>query len=68
MPVRVHQQKRHRLSYHQRIQKKWIKRFGYEYRPCMYRTPQGIVAHPSMKAKLEAALMSQGQRHPTGLI
>lgn len=41
-----------------RIHKKLIKRFGSEFRmqPCMFQTPAGIVAHPSFKAKIEAAI------------
>lgn len=67
LPVRAHQQKRHSLAYHQRVQKKWIKRFGYVHKPCMYKVPQGIVAHPSLKAQLEAALISQGHGTPKGV-
>lgn len=43
-------------QYHWRIQKKWNKRFGFEMLPCIYQTRQGFIAHPSLKAKLEAAL------------
>jgi len=43
---------RHRSA---RIRKKLIKRHGAEFRmvPCMWRTPNGIVAHPSFKAEIE---------------
>lgn len=34
--------------YHRRVQKKWIKRYGYESRPTAYQTPFGIVAHPAI--------------------
>lgn len=46
---------RHRSK---RIRKKLIKRYGSEFKmvPCMWKTPQGIVAHPSFRARLEAEL------------
>lgn len=44
-----------------RIRKKLIKRFGSEFRmqPCIWRTPQGIFAHPSFEKELKAALSAQ---------
>lgn len=47
---------RHRSK---RIHKKLVQRFGAEFRkvPCMWRTSGGtIIAHPSFKPRLEAAL------------
>ncbi len=45
---------RHRSA---RIRKKLIKRYGGEYRmrPCMFRTPTSIIAHPSYRAEIERA-------------
>jgi hypothetical protein len=42
---------RHRSK---RIHKKLVKRFGGEFRkvPCIYKTPSGIVMHPSYRAEL----------------
>jgi hypothetical protein len=42
-----------------RIRKKLIKRFGGEFRmqPCIFQTPAGIVAHPSFRARIEAATL-----------
>jgi len=42
---------RHRSK---RIHKKLVKRYGGEFRrvPCMFRTPDAIIAHPSFKAAL----------------
>lgn len=44
-----------------RIRKKLIKRFGGEFRmqPCIFQTPAGIIAHPSFKSKIEAALTQE---------
>ncbi len=55
---------RHRSK---RIHKKLIKRFGGEFRkvPCMWRTPYGIVAHPSYKAALLQATNSVTQEPST---
>lgn len=51
-----------------RIRKKLIKRFGGEFRkvPCIWRTPQGLVAHPVMYARLQAeiAVRSAADRNP----
>ena len=52
---------RHRSK---RIHKKLIKRFGGEFVmvPCMFQTPAGVIAHPSFKAKLDAALSDEVTR------
>lgn len=49
---------RHRSA---RIRKKLIKRFGGEFRkvPCIWRTPQGLVAHPVMYARLQAEIAAR---------
>ena len=54
-PRRTHQWdgKKESRQYHFRIQKKWIKRFGYKYKPCMYKTEMGIIAHPAFKSEIE---------------
>lgn len=38
-----------------RIHKKLVKRFGGEFRkkPCIFQTPQGIIAHPSYREEIE---------------
>lgn len=33
--------------------KKWIKRWGYVMKPCMYKTPLGYFAHPALKSEIE---------------
>jgi hypothetical protein len=38
------------------VQKKWTKRFGYKMKPCIFKTPNGFIAHPSFKEKLQAAI------------
>lgn len=55
---RLFPESRHRSK---RIHKKLVKRFGGEYRkrPCMWRTPDGVVAHPSFKPQLLAAIAKQ---------
>lgn len=41
-----------------RIHKKLVKRFGGEYRrvPAIFKTPNGFIAHPALKAELELKL------------
>jgi len=52
-PNRVHVRRaRMRVSYHLRIQKKWIKRFGYVVKPAIFRAPFGFIMHPSIVATL----------------
>lgn len=56
-PVRVHRQTRAMSdTYHRRVQKKWIKRFGYERKPSIYKTPHGLFVHPALMPQLRAAL------------
>ena len=56
-PIKIHVKKDWMSeNYHKRIQKKWNKRHGFHWVPCMYRTPHGIVAHPSFKPKIEAMI------------
>lgn len=40
-------------NYHKRIQKKWDKRYGFDFVPSAYRTPYGIVAHPDIVKQLK---------------
>lgn len=40
------------LPYHNRIKKKWIKRWGYIKKPCIFQTSQGYIIHPSLMLKL----------------
>jgi len=53
-PIRVHEMKRWmRPNYHQRIQKKWNKRFGFVMKPMAYKVGgMGFVCHPTIVAKL----------------
>lgn len=47
-----------------RVHKKLVKRFGGEFRkvPCIWRTPQGLVAHPTMYARLQAEVIASQHR------
>jgi len=56
-PNRIHKYKEWMSGrvYHKRVQKKWIKRFGYAEEACMFKTPQGIIVHPSLIHKLKDA-------------
>ena len=71
VPVRVHRITRQHLNefekrinwkgkriftYHDRIQKKWIKRWGYIMKPCINKTPEGYIVHPSLAARLRKEL------------
>lgn len=56
-PVKEHK-KRSWMSgrcYHERIQKKWVKKFGYEYKPCILSVPadSALFVHPSLWSKIE---------------
>jgi len=48
-----------RDSYHARIQKKWIKRFGWVMKPAMFQTPQGFICHPAIAGQLRIELGRQ---------
>lgn len=39
--------------------KKWAKRWGYVMRPCMFKTPLGLFAHPSMRPLIEQAIAKE---------
>ncbi len=52
-PVRRHERRAWMsLSYHQRIQKKWIKRWGFTQKPCAFRTQFGLVVHPAIAEQM----------------
>lgn len=38
------------------IQKKWNKRFGFAKVPCIFKTADSFIAHPSFKSKLDALI------------
>jgi len=42
-------------SYHRRVQKKWVKRWGYVQRPCVFQSEQGLIVHPEVMKQIEAA-------------
>jgi len=46
-----------------RIHKKLVKRFGGEFRkvPCIWRMGHDFIAHPTMYARLQGPLKSQGE-------
>lgn len=43
-------------AYHRRVQKKWLKRWGRTREPGAYKTPFGLVVHPTVFAKMKAEL------------
>lgn len=53
--VRLFPKSRNRSA---RIHKKLVKRFGGEFRkvPCIFKTPQGFIAHPSLRQQIEAQI------------
>lgn len=56
-PMRKHSKTRSMSeSYHTRVQKKWIKRFGTKQVPAAYMTPHGLIAHPAIIEKLRQAI------------
>lgn len=59
-PARKHRAKpwMRKRAYHRRIQKKWIRRFGYLYRPAILRTHNGIVVHPALWTQVMAYMES----------
>jgi len=44
-------------NYHERVQKKWNKRYGTRQVPLMYKTEMGIIAHPAIVEKIEKELI-----------
>lgn len=50
-PILIHN-KTKKLSYHKRIQKKWIKRFGMVQEPCAYEINNKLIVHPVIHKKL----------------
>lgn len=44
-----------------RIHKKLLKRFGGEFRkvPCVWRTPQGIIMHPTLYAEFQRTMVQR---------
>lgn len=54
-PIRVHKKRKSTsLKYHQRVQKKWNKRWGFVMKGVMYRASNGVwVCHPSMVQRLK---------------
>ncbi len=56
-PVKVHVRGRSQSkTYHRRIQKKWIKRWGYVKKPCIFKTATGLFVHPSLMAEVRMAI------------
>lgn len=56
-PVRKHAaRKGMKESYHKRVQKKWLKRWGTIKRPCMFKTNYGYICHPALAAELRKML------------
>lgn len=64
-PVKVHKRRRNQtLAYHQRIQKKWNKRFGHHLAPAVFQLDGGrfglgsmFVVHPEIAKRLRALKM-----------
>jgi len=57
IPNKIHVKRRSASkSYHNRVQKKWIRRWGYVMEPCFYKAPQGIICHPQVRRELELSL------------
>lgn len=56
-PLKKHKKRRNQTSaYHNRISKKWLKKFGTKKVPCMWRTPRGLLIHPSLMDELRRQL------------
>ncbi len=59
-PVRPYKRRRWQTdAQFARKAKKWIKRWGYVMRPCMFKTPLGIFAHPKLKPLVEEAVAKE---------
>lgn len=61
VPARIHVEKywHEGRAYHARIQKKWIKRFGFYSKPAIFKTPHGFFVHPNLMPELRAALAQE---------
>lgn len=56
VPIKVHRASKGTPSYHARIQKKWVKRFGWVHKPCIFKTDRAFYVHPSLMESLTVAL------------
>ena len=54
-PVKRHRPAKGSATYHRRIQKKWNKQFGFKVKPCAYKTPFGLVIHPTLVQAMRLA-------------
>ncbi len=64
-PVRPHIKGKHSPTYHRRISKKWLKRFGTKQVPCLYMvashqvgvlsSPDTVVVHPALLDRVAEA-------------
>lgn len=63
-PIRKHELKNWMSgTYHNRIQKKWNKRFGFVMKPCIFKTPYGYIAHPTLAHQIRWHFMSDGMKN-----
>lgn len=54
LPTKKHVKKRWMTdAYHNRIQKKWVKRFGHTEKPAAYMTPSGLICHPDIYEQIK---------------
>lgn len=62
-PRKVHAPKRWhtRRSYHERVQKKWLKRWGYRMDPAIFRTDAAMFVHPVLMKDLMRVIQTHDQ-------
>jgi hypothetical protein len=61
-PIKIHTKKK-KISYHKRIQKKWIKRYGFVWKPCMFIVQDRfLVCHPSYIPEFKRIMENEAQR------
>ena len=51
------------LSYHKRIQKKWVKRWGMRVKPGMVQAGDMLVVHPALYAQLRESATQTTKQH-----
>ena len=65
IPARIHRKSKGSKAYHERIQKKWLKRFGYLREPAIYQTSFGLMVHPALMPRIRYAMTKRSPIQPS---
>ncbi len=59
-PLKIHKKKSWmRKNYHKRIQKKWLKRWGFFWKPAIFITQTAVFVHPALMPMVKKELEEQ---------